>query len=122
MTKEQLNHTRPIDIRAALRLAFDAGCSYGIASHKDFVQIHEPCDRVVDALAPRVTLPNDQAQLRSEAVCCPALMRRALWLSIEAIRRDARVRYEPFRSDMLQLADWLTEFAHRSNENMSGAR
>ena len=62
MTKEQLKHTRPIDLRVALRLAFDAGCSYGIASHKDFVQIHEPCNSVVDALAPRVKLPNAGGQ------------------------------------------------------------
>jgi hypothetical protein len=62
MTKEQLKHKRPIELRVALRLAFDAGCSYGIASHKDFVQIHEPCNRVVDALVRRVVLPSAQGQ------------------------------------------------------------
>ncbi len=64
MTNEQLKHTRPLDMRDALRLAFDAGCAYGIASHKDFVQIHEPCDRVVDALAHRVVLPNAAPNMR----------------------------------------------------------
>ena len=56
MTKEQLKHTRPIDLHVALRLAFDAGCNYGISSHKDFVQIHEPCERVVEALARRMAV------------------------------------------------------------------
>jgi len=58
MTKEQLKHTQTLDLRVALRMAFNAGCSYGIASHKDFVQIHEPCDRVVDALARQVVGSN----------------------------------------------------------------
>jgi len=61
MTKDQLKHTRTIDLQVALRMAFDAGCSYGIASHKEFVQIHEPCDSVVAALARRVNLPNAHA-------------------------------------------------------------
>ena len=67
MTKEQLKHKQPIELRVALRLAFDAGCSYGIASHKDFVQIHEPCERVVDALARRVVLSNAESEAPSEA-------------------------------------------------------
>ena len=60
MTKEQLKHTRPIDLHVALRLAFDAGCNYGISSHKDFVQIHEPCERVVEALARGCAGHNDE--------------------------------------------------------------
>jgi len=57
ITKKQRKHTGSIDLRSALKLAFEAGCNFGIASHKDFVQIHEPCDIVVDALAQRVIMP-----------------------------------------------------------------
>lgn len=64
MTKEQLKH---VDLHGALQLAFDAGCSYGIASHKNFVQIHEPCYRVVDAIAPRVVMPNATAHVRDRS-------------------------------------------------------
>lgn len=66
MTKEQLKHTRPIDLHVALRLAFDAGCNYGISSHKDFVQIHEPCDRVVEALARGCAGHNVEAHTSTE--------------------------------------------------------
>jgi len=59
MTKVELKDTSPIELRAALQLAFDAGCAYAIASHKDFVQIHEPCRRVVETLAFRVR-PNTE--------------------------------------------------------------
>ena len=56
MTKEQLEVDRPLDTISALHLAFDAGCSFGIASHKDFVQIHEPRKPVCDSLLARIRI------------------------------------------------------------------
>ena len=47
-------HDTPLDVRAALTRAFNAGVSFGIASHKDFVQIHEPVHVVVQSLVGRV--------------------------------------------------------------------
>jgi hypothetical protein len=57
MTEKQLKITLPIDLWQALRLAFDAGCSYGIASYEHFKQIHEPRDKVVEALERRIIFP-----------------------------------------------------------------
>jgi hypothetical protein len=57
MTEKQLKITLPIDLRQALRLAYDAGCSYGIASHEHFKQIHEPRDKVVEVLEKRIVWP-----------------------------------------------------------------
>lgn len=55
MTKEQIqNNTKKLSLRNALHLAFVAGESRAIASHVDFVQIHEPSWIVCDALAKRV--------------------------------------------------------------------
>jgi hypothetical protein len=62
MTSEQLKHNQPIDLEKALQMAFDAGCSYAIASHKDFVQIHEPRDGVVSSLAKRVKAHNKESK------------------------------------------------------------
>lgn len=56
MTNEQLKHVKPVDLVTALRMAFDAGNSYGIASHRDFVQRHEPKGPVCDALVRCVEL------------------------------------------------------------------
>ena len=50
-------HDTPLDVRAALTRAFNAGVSYGTASHKDFVQIHEPVHVVVQSLVGRVCKP-----------------------------------------------------------------
>jgi len=54
MTKDELRRTTPLDIKAALTIAFHAGESYGMASHKDFVQLHEPVSTVVDSLMRRL--------------------------------------------------------------------
>jgi len=50
MTKNQLAKLGMVDLREALRVAFDAGSAYGIASHKDFRQIHAPKEDVVEIL------------------------------------------------------------------------
>lgn len=54
MTKQELTHTTAITVVEALRKAFDAGCIYGICSHEDFVQIHQPREPVCEALARRI--------------------------------------------------------------------
>jgi hypothetical protein len=56
MTEKQLKITLPIDLRQALRLAYDAGCSYGLASHEEFKQIHAVRDKVVEVLERRLAL------------------------------------------------------------------
>ena len=51
MTKQQLGDLKgPLSLDSALRLAFEAGVSYGIASHPDFTQIHEPGAVVCEAI------------------------------------------------------------------------
>ena len=57
MTVNDTKHDTPLDVRAALTRAFNAGVSFGIASHKDFVQIHEPVHVVVQSLVGRVCKP-----------------------------------------------------------------
>ncbi len=44
-----------IDLRNALRKAFQAGCAYAVGSHKDFKQTHLPEDDVVSYLAEKVS-------------------------------------------------------------------
>ncbi len=51
MTKNQLAKLGMVDLREALRVAFDAGSAHGIASHKDFRQIHAPKEDVVKILS-----------------------------------------------------------------------
>ena len=64
MTNKQL------ELRAALRKAFDAGSAYAIASHKDFVQIHEPREIVVDSLASQLELVVCPRAGRHKACLC----------------------------------------------------
>jgi len=54
MTKTQLRNKKQLTILNALKMSFNAGCSYGIASHKDFVQIHEPIEPVCNAIIKRI--------------------------------------------------------------------
>ena len=55
MTKAQIaNSTGPLSVSDALRLAFDAGYSYAVGDHTDFVQLHEPAPVVLAALERRV--------------------------------------------------------------------
>lgn len=56
MTKQQLKSRKQLDMHDALRLAFDAGCSYATASHEDFVQIHEAREPVCACLLLRVRM------------------------------------------------------------------
>ena len=50
-------HNPPLDVRAALTVAFNRGAAYGTASHKDFVQTNAPVHVVVDELVERVCKP-----------------------------------------------------------------
>ena len=51
MTKTDIENLKPVPIQEALQLAFDAGCAYTISSHRDFMQIHESRETVVNALS-----------------------------------------------------------------------
>jgi hypothetical protein len=50
MTKKQLDNLSSMSLQQALLRAFDAGCSYGIASHIDFVQNQPDRTTVCDTL------------------------------------------------------------------------
>jgi hypothetical protein len=66
MTKAELHNLPRVALWQALRLAFDAGCSYGIASHKDFVQTHEDCETVCSTLHKRVLLDHERTDVQVE--------------------------------------------------------
>jgi len=71
MTKKQLDNLSSMSLQQALLRAFDAGCSYGIASHIDFVQ-NQPdrttvCDTLLKLIRPD-TIANNSDAVKSSQV------------------------------------------------------
>ena len=56
MTKTQIKEllTRELTVKQALEIAFQAGESFVIASHDDFMQIHCDIETVVNVLLSRI--------------------------------------------------------------------